>query len=242
MANSEIRFGKVSSVDYESGMVRVTYKDKDDSVTMPFAMLNYNDEYRMPKVGEQIAVAHLSNGSSRGIVLGTQWNRKNRPRETGAGLYRKDLSRKKDAAYIRYDEKTGEYLVKVANLHLNGVNKTVLDGPELEIAANISVLLQTDEMHMDFPELVVTAGDAEALHTEINADIAIEQEDNRLEALILKVVLELVENLVLKAGTDIEVTAEDNVKISAGNELHLKDKKYDVTLSEIMERLEALGG
>lgn len=242
MANSEIRFGKVSSVDYESGMVRVTYKDKDDSVTMPFAMLNYNDEYRMPKVGEQIAVAHLSNGSSRGIVLGTQWNRKNRPRETGAGLYRKDLSRKKDAAYIRYDEKTGEYLVKVANLHLNGVNKTVLDGPELEIAANISVLLQTDEMHMDFPELVVTAGDAEALHTEINTDIAIEQEDNRLEALILKVVLDLVENLVLKAGTDIEVTAEDNVKISAGNELHLKDKKYDVTLSEIMERLEALGG
>lgn len=242
MADSEIRFGKVSSIDYESGMVRVTYKDKDDSVTMPFAMLNYNNEYRMPKVGEQVAVAHLSNGSSRGVVLGTQWNKKNPPHESGESIYRKDLSRKRNAAYIRYDDKTGEYHVKVANLHLNGVNKTVLDGPVLEIAANISALLQTDEMHMDFPELVVTAGDAEALHTEIKADIIIEQEDNKLEALILKIMLELVENLVLKAGTDIEVTAEDNVKVSAKNELHLKDKKYDVTLSEIMERLEALGG
>ena len=242
MADSEIRFGKVSSIDYASGMVRVTYKDKDDSVTMPFAMLNYNDEYRMPKVGEQVAVAHLSNGSSRGVILGTQWNKKNLPHESGESIYRKDFSRKRNAAYIRYDDKSGEYLIKVANLHLNGVNKTILDGPELEIAANISILLQTDEMRMDFPELIVTAGDSESLRGEIRTDVMIEQEDNQLEAIILKVSLELVENLCIKAGTDIEVTAEDNVKVSAGEELHLKDKKYDVTLSEIMERLEALGG
>ncbi len=239
---SEIRFGKVSSIDYDSGMVRVTYRDKDDTVTMPFAMLNYNDEYRMPKVGEQVAVAHLSNGSSRGVILGTEWNKKNRPHEAGENIYRKDLSRKKNAAYIRYDDKTGEYLVKVANLHLNGVNKTVLDGPELEIAANISILIQTDEMTMDFPELVVTSGDAEALHGKINTDIVIEQEGNQTEAVILKAALEFVEDLDITAGTDVGVTAEGDVKVSAGGELHLKDKKYDVTLSEIMERLETLGG
>lgn len=121
MADSEIRIGKVSSIDYKKGMMRITYHDKDDSVTMDFSMMNYNDEYRMPKIGQHVAVAHLSNGSSRGIVLGEIWNQKNLPKESGAGLYRKDLSRKKDAAYIRYEDASGEYLVKVANLHLNGV-------------------------------------------------------------------------------------------------------------------------
>ena len=49
---------------------------------------------------QDVMVAHLSNGSSRGVVMGTIWNRKYAPVETGAGLYRKDLSRKKDAAYV----------------------------------------------------------------------------------------------------------------------------------------------
>ncbi len=123
MSNSEIRKGKVSSVDYEAGMVRVTYKDKDESVTMNIPVLNYNDEYRMPEPGQDVMVAHLSNGSSRAVLLGTVWNQKNIPKETGKQLYRKDLSREKDAAYVRYDDKTGEYLVKAANMHLNGVMK-----------------------------------------------------------------------------------------------------------------------
>lgn len=242
MADSEIRIGKVSSVDYENGMMRVTYPDKDESVTVEFPMLNYNDEYRMPAIGKQVAVAHLSNGSSRGIVLGEIWNKKNLPHETGKKVYRKDLSREKDAAYIRYDDDSGEYLVKVANLHLNGINKTILDGPEVEIAANISILIQTDEMNMDFPEFILTAGDSEKLHGQIKTDVKIEQEGNRLEMLILKMLLELVESLEIKAGMEIKVEAADRIEISSGKTLRLKDGKYDTTLTEIMERLEALGG
>ncbi|MCM1124280.1 MAG: hypothetical protein NC416_16985 [Eubacterium sp.] len=242
MADSEIRIGKVSSVDYEKGMMKVTYADKDDAVTVDFAMLNYNDEYRMPKVGQQVAVAHLSNGSSRGIVLGQVWNQKNMPQETGESLYRKDLSSSKDAAYIRYDDGSGEYLVKVANLHLNGVNKTVLDGPELEIAANLSILLQTDEMQMDVPVLVLTAGGEDAFRGEIKTDVQIEQEENELEALILKAALELKESLEIKTGTEMKLEAVEDVEVSAGKTLRLKDEKYDITLTEIMERLEALGG
>lgn len=242
MANSEIRIGKVSSVDYEKGMMRITYKDKDESVTVDFAMLNYNDEYRMPKVGQQVAVAHLSNGSSRGVVLGEVWNQKNIPHETGEKLYRKDLSREKDAAYIRYDDDSGEYLIRVANLHLNGVNQTILDGPELEIAANISILLQTDEMQMDFPVLILTAGEEDKFIGEIKTDVRIEQEGNKLESLILKALLEFVENLEIRAGAEVKIQATDNIEISAGKILRLKDDKYDTTLTEIMERLEALGG
>ncbi len=95
MAGSEIRIGKVSSVDYEAGMARVTYKDKDDSTTQNIAILNFNDEYRMPEPGQDVIVAHMSNGSSRAALLGTIWNRKNIPKETGKQLYRKDLSRQK---------------------------------------------------------------------------------------------------------------------------------------------------
>ncbi|MDE7248257.1 MAG: phage baseplate assembly protein V, partial [Lachnospiraceae bacterium] len=71
MANSEIRIGKISSVDYATGMARVTYRDKDDSVTVNLATANFNDEYRMPEPGQEVIVAHLSNGSSRAVLLGT---------------------------------------------------------------------------------------------------------------------------------------------------------------------------
>ena len=65
MANSEIRVGRVSSVNYETGMARITYWDKDETVTSEFPMLNYNNEYRMPEAGRDVIVAHLSNGTSR---------------------------------------------------------------------------------------------------------------------------------------------------------------------------------
>ena len=242
MANSAIRIGKVSSVDYEKGMMRITYRDKDESVTVDFAMLNYNDEYRMPQVGQQVAVAHMSNGSSRGVILGEVWNKKNLPHEAGKDLYRKDLSRQKDAAYIRYDDESGEYLVKAANLHINGVNKTVLDGPELELAANLSILIQSDEVYMDCPELIVTAGEAEEVHCDVKADVRVDQEENKLEALILKILLELEEDLKIKAGTEIKMEAEEKIEIASAGELRLKDEKYDTTLTEIMDKLKALGG
>lgn len=257
MANSEIRIGRVSSINYETGMARVTYRDKDETVTTEFPMLNFNDEYRMPKVGQDVMVAHLSNGSSRGVVMGTIWNRKYAPMETGADLYRKDLSRKKDAAYVRYDDKSGEYLIKVANLHLNGVNETVLDAPKVEIAANLSILLQTDRMHADVPEWVVTGGEAGEINMEIAANAKIRQEEGELQAIVMKAALEFLETLELKVGMSASVEAGEglelkagerarlqgeDVEISAGGSLRLEDGEYSTTLKEIMERLKGLEG
>ncbi|MBD5395594.1 MAG: hypothetical protein HDR71_15340 [Lachnospiraceae bacterium] len=242
MANSEIRTGRISSVNYETGMARVTYRDKDDTVTDEFPIITNNDEYRMPKVGQDVLVAHLSNGSSRGAIIGTLWNKKYSPNETGAELYRKDLSREKDAAYIRYSDETGEYLVKVANLHLNGVHKTVLDGPMLEIGANISVLLQSDMLHVDLSELLVTGNETDTIDAQIQADVEVSQIENSLKAIIMKAAIELVENLEIKSGTDIRVEAGEKVELSSGGSLTLSDDTYSVTLTEIMERLEALGG
>ncbi len=242
MANSEIRVGRVSSVNYEAGMARVTYRDKDETVTSEFAILTNNDEYRMPQIGQNVLVSHLSNGSSRGAIIGTLWNQKYVPKETGEQLYRKDLSRKKDAAYIRYSDETGEYLVKAANLHLNGVNETVLDGPKLEISANISILLESEYLHADVQELLLTGGESGAMNADIQADVRISQEENPFEAVLLKAAVELLENLSIKAGTEVKLEAGENVEVSSGGSLRLKDDTYDVTLTEIMEKLEALGG
>lgn len=260
MANSEIRIGKISSVDYKSGMARVTYRDKDDSVTVNLATANFNDEYRMPEPGQEVLVAHLSNGSSRAVLLGTVWNKKNIPPEGGREIYRKDLSREKDAAYVRYNDETGEYLIKAANVHVNGVNKTILDGPEVEISANISILLQTEEMKADLSDLEVTGGEADKLSAKIKTDVTIDQEENELEAIVLKALFQLVKDLKVQAGMGIEVKAEEAidikagtkmsisgessrisgervVDISAGDTLRFSDGKYSITLAEIMERL-----
>ena len=258
MANSEIRVGRVSSINYEAGMARVAYRDKDNTVTGEFPILTNNDEYRMPRVGQDVVVAHMSNGSSRGAIIGTLWNKKYIPFEAGKELYRKELSRKKDAAYIRYSDETGEYLVKVANLHLNGVNKTILDGPKLEIAANISILLQSDYLNVDVPEVLVTPGESERVEIGVEADVGFRMAEYVLEAVIMRAALELVEDLDLKAGTDIKaeageqmelragagmkVSGEERVEVSSGGELVLSDGRYRTTLTEIMEKLEGLGG
>ena len=68
MANEIFRVGKVSSIDYAAGLVRVVYPDKDNSVTAPLPMLC--TEYNMPKVGDPVMVLHLSNGTEAGLVLG----------------------------------------------------------------------------------------------------------------------------------------------------------------------------
>ena len=253
MATSEIRIGRVSSVNYETGMARVTYRDKDETVTSEFPMLTNNEEYRMPEIGQQVLVAHLSNGSSRGAVIGTIWNQKNIPKESGKGLYRKDLSTYKDAAYIHYSDETGEYLVKAANLHLNGVNETILDGPHVEIAANLSLLLSAALATLDMSEITITGGPDGTVTETVDADVIYQQKENQLTALILKAALELTESLEMKAGTSIKMESEEQTQISAGTvlkvhgnevaeissdgELRLTDGEHSITLREIIEKL-----
>ena len=102
MADRTIRIGKVSSVDYGSGMIKVTYPDLDNSVTDDLPYLTFNDEYKMPKVGASVLVVHLSNGSAMGIVAGTYWNSSHRPPVSGKGVYRKDMAQAIGEAFLQY--------------------------------------------------------------------------------------------------------------------------------------------
>ena len=106
--SAEIRVGKVSSIDYPSGMIRVVYHDKDDDVTRPIPL--FSSEYAMPPVGALVAVVHLSNGAEAGVVLGRPWSAKLTPPEGFEGLYRKDFDLTPGQCYFRYDANVPESL------------------------------------------------------------------------------------------------------------------------------------
>jgi len=102
MADRTIRIGKVSSVDYGSGMIKVVYPDLDNSVTDDLPYLTFNDEYKMPKVGASVLVVHLSNGAAAGIVCGSYWNTSHNPPVSGKNVYRKDLAQAIGEAFLQY--------------------------------------------------------------------------------------------------------------------------------------------
>ena len=103
MAERLIRIGRVSSVNYDEGMISVTYPDLDDSTTDEFPVFSFTDEYKMPGIGQEVLVIHLSNGQSAGIVMGRIWNRENVPPRSGEGIFRKELGDLYGEAYIEYD-------------------------------------------------------------------------------------------------------------------------------------------
>lgn len=106
-----LRIGKISSIDYPKGTARVTYEDKDNSTTALFSFLAW--QFWMPRVGDQVLTAHLSNGSCSAFILGPVWHDGHRPPEGFEGLYRKDYSRKYGLAFERYDAKEQAYRQEV---------------------------------------------------------------------------------------------------------------------------------
>ena len=99
-----IRVGHISAINYSAGTARVVYTDRDEEVTQEIPFLD--SEYKMPEIGALVAVAHLSNGSAVGIILGRPWSDKHKPPESGTALYRKDLGQAAGDAVIKYDGKT----------------------------------------------------------------------------------------------------------------------------------------
>lgn len=91
MSEQWIRIGRISSINPAEGLVRVTYPDLDNAVTSEIPLFMMNGEYKMPKVGSNCLVVHLSNGQAAGICLGGYWSEEDVPPETGADVFRKDM-------------------------------------------------------------------------------------------------------------------------------------------------------
>ena len=99
-----IRVGKISSLNYEKGLARVTYSDRDDAVTKEIPLLTPYGEYYMPEVDDLVYILHLPNGGEAGIILGRYWTKNYTPAEGAQGLRRKDLSREQGKCYWKYTD------------------------------------------------------------------------------------------------------------------------------------------
>lgn len=125
MAEKYIRIGKVSKVEYETGMAEITYPDLDDSVTASFPIANFNEEYKMPKIGEEVIVLHMSNGTASGVILGPYWNQTNKPAVSGKDVFRKEFSKTPGKAYEQYKDGTLELRGPAIRLVCNSGSITV---------------------------------------------------------------------------------------------------------------------
>ncbi len=97
---AELRFGRVSSVDYQTGRVSVYYSDKTKCVTDFLPMLS-NGLFNLPEVGARVAVIHMSQDMSKGVVLGTLWNG-NAPQNVAEGDVRLEFGASNNCiAYVK---------------------------------------------------------------------------------------------------------------------------------------------
>lgn len=103
MADATIRVGKISSIDYVTGKARIVYEDRDNSVTVELPISCLEDTGLIHEQ-DSVLVAHLSNGTANGIIVGRFYTNSNPPVKGKKDLYRKDFSRNTDEAYIQYDE------------------------------------------------------------------------------------------------------------------------------------------
>ena len=99
-----IRVGNVSNVKYKKGLIEVTYPDLDDSVTDALPVFSLTGEYKMPKIGDEVLVVHLSNGETAGIVLGKFWGGDEKPKVYGQNVFRKELGDTQGECYIQYKD------------------------------------------------------------------------------------------------------------------------------------------
>lgn len=117
MADRLIRIGRVSKIDYQNGMIAVTYPDLDDSVSSLLSVVSFNDEYKMPEIGDEVLTVHLPSGQARGLVLGKYWNKHNNSQHTGPDVFRKEFGHTPGEAFIDYTDE-GELLIKAPEIRL----------------------------------------------------------------------------------------------------------------------------
>lgn len=136
------RVGRISSVNYEKGKVRIVYNDKDKAVTKEMPM--FSSEYHMPAVDDLVTVMHLPNGTEVGVVLGRVWTGKNnRPPEGFEGLYRKDLSRKNGKCMIRYED-TEEGEGNSGELKIHNDDDILVEAKNMKAETDADIELKSD--------------------------------------------------------------------------------------------------
>lgn len=100
-----------------------------------------NAGYKMPQVGETVAVAHNSNGEEEGIVLGTVWGEKTKPPQGKQNFFRQDFDDEPGKCYFRYDGESAEFHNEGDTHSETKKNKTekIEGDAELEVKGKLTV-------------------------------------------------------------------------------------------------------
>lgn len=116
---SEIRIGKVSSVNYGNGTVDVIFQDKDSSVLVDLPL--FSNEYQMPEVNDLVTVIFQTNSdkTARGYIVGKPYSSENMPEQSGKGVYFKRLG---SNAYIKYDSERDTLYLHAGTVIIEGLS------------------------------------------------------------------------------------------------------------------------
>lgn len=143
MAQRTVRIGKVSKINYKTGMIKVTYPELDDCVTAEFPVFSFTDEYKMPKIGQEVLVLHLSSGQSAGILLGKYWNKNNLPPDYGQGknVFNKEIDEEFGKVYINYKDKTLTVYDETGDINIDVIGGAVniKATKDVNITGNVTV-------------------------------------------------------------------------------------------------------
>lgn len=133
-----LRIGRISSYNFPDGTARVTYDDKDGSTTPEIPFLAW--EHWRPKIGDQVLVGHLSNGTSRAIILGPFWYEGHRPHGGREGLYRQEYTSTLGGDAAEYDEKTASLTIQAGGCTITLVGgKVTVDAPSgVEVTTTVT--------------------------------------------------------------------------------------------------------
>ena len=165
--SSEVRFGNVSSIDYEAGKCEVTYPDRDDTVTEMVPFLS-NGEYQTPEVDDLVLVLHPQESPEDAVVMGTVWNEKNKPPEGKEKVYRKDYANSRGKAYRKFDANAkeltdyvdGKKILKAKSLEIQvgGATVTISEGGDVKITSPASITVQAaSELKLTATTMTVSA-------------------------------------------------------------------------------------
>jgi phage baseplate assembly protein gpV len=127
--------GKVSSINYPAGAVRVTFEDKDGIVSDELPMIAH--EYEMPKVGDEVLCLFFGNSISSGVCLGRYFFDDFPPVESGPNVYFKHYLKSGEEAFTRYDSNTKTLTIKAENIVLDG-NVTVTGNLQVNGSINVN--------------------------------------------------------------------------------------------------------
>ncbi len=151
-----LRIGKISSINYAKGTARVTYPDRGDDTTPEIPFPSWF--YWMPKVDDQVLVAHLPNGPAAAVILCPFWYDGNRPTEGFEGLYKQEYAREPGLAGERYDAGTKDYNQSVTGTALVSATEswTAQAGEEsaaVQLSSDGTITITAKRLVIQVPDL-----------------------------------------------------------------------------------------